>query len=294
MKVLVPFHVSGIWIAKYSENPLETGSIGVGLNLALYAIGAGFTGLCRLVVNGFEVLREQVMEICNQTGQSVDVHAKTPVDLGKGFGVSAALLVIHSLISHIYAGKPSLQALQKAHALEVKYRTGLGDVIAEWFGGLVIRVKPGAPGVGFAYRIIPRYRVDLVVAELSKTESTSQMLSRITSDIYSTGEKLLNEVIETEDVYVFFENSRKYTSMLFDYTPVYSMLSDLRGIIGYYLKKSALVIWVEREFIDEVLSHIRNRGIRAFKTTISNIGVSVVYTSEPPKKNEPADTRKTR
>ncbi|MEM1618101.1 MAG: kinase [Desulfurococcaceae archaeon] len=279
MKIIVPLHVSGVWIAKYSDDPLETGSLGAGLNLAVYAVGRELAGSCRLLVNRFEVFREQALEVCNHAGTSTGVEVELPVELGKGFGASAALLIAHSLVSHALAGKPSLRALQVAHIVEVKYRTGLGDVIAEYTGGLAIRVKPGAPGVGLAYRVIPRQRVDLVVAELNGVEDTSRMLSRITSEVYRVGENLLNRVVETEDVHVFFESARKFTSMLFDYTPAKSLLSGLKGVIDYYMKKSALVVWVEREYADDVLSSIRSKGIRAFKTTISPIGVNLVHTN---------------
>ncbi|MEM1879980.1 MAG: kinase, partial [Desulfurococcaceae archaeon] len=134
-------------------------------------------------------------------------------------------------------------------------------------------------GVGLAYRVIPRQRVDLVVAELNGVEDTSRMLSRITSEVYRVGENLLNRVVETEDVHVFFESARKFTSMLFDYAPAKSLLSGLKGVIDYYMKKSALVVWVEREYADDVLSSIKSKGIRAFKTTISPIGVNLVHTN---------------
>jgi len=85
-----------------------------------------------------------------------------------------------------------LRALQRAHILEVKYKTGLGDVIAEYTGGFVIRVKPGAPGVGVAYRVPVKERVNLVLVEVGKGESTSTMLSRMSGEVISEGERLLS------------------------------------------------------------------------------------------------------
>jgi pantoate kinase len=41
-----------------------------------------------------------------------------------------------------------IEAAQIAHVAEVKHKTGLGTVIDETFGGIQIRVKPGAPGIG--------------------------------------------------------------------------------------------------------------------------------------------------
>lgn len=286
MEVVVPLHVSGIWIAKPSEDPLKAGSIGAGINLALYARAVAAEAPCEIQVNGLRFFVDQARSVCEETGAPVKTQVKSPVGLGKGFGLSAATLISHSIFSHIYAGKPLTKAFQLAHVLEVKYSTGLGDVIAEWLGGIVVRVVPGAPGVGYAYRILPRQRVVLVVAELGTEESTSHMLARIPTEVYATGEKLLREFIETEDLLVFFENSRRFTSTIFDYSTANQVVSHVKGIIGYYLKKSALVMWIEREFASSALEELHKRGIKAFVTTISQIGASIVHTTQPSQKNQ--------
>lgn len=279
MIVLIPLHVSGIWIAKYSDNYLESGSIGAGLNLTLYATARGsLSDRCIVQVNQERVFKEQAEEICRETRVNVETRVNLPVELGKGFAASSATLIAHSVLAHLHAGKPLSKALQLAHTLEVKNRTGLGDVIAQWVGGMVIRIRPGAPGVGVAYRVIPRERVDLLVAELRKTEDTSTMLSRITNDVYQTGIRLLEQVIETEDLRVYFECAKRYTSLIFDYTHAHELVKGLRGLIGYYLKKSALIAWIERDFLEEAINHIKSKGIKLFRATLSQIGVSLVYT----------------
>lgn len=287
MIVLVPLHVSGIWVAKYSDNYLEAGSIGAGLNLTLYAIArATPSEHCEIETNKVRVFREQAENICRETGTRIRTEVELPVELGKGFAASSAVIVAHSILAHAQTGRPLSKALQLAHVLEVKHRTGLGDVIAQWIGGMVVRIKPGAPGVGTAYRVIPRERVDLIVAELKKVEDTSVMLSRIPNDVYRTGEKLLKDVIETEDLRVFFENAKLYTSLIFDYAVVHDLVEGLKGLIGYYMKKSALIAWIEREYLDEALQYVKGRGIKAFKATISQIGVNLAHTSQSPEKRK--------
>lgn len=280
MKVIVPLHISGIWVARFSDNPLETGSMGVGLNIAVHAKGTGKPGeQCKILLNQREVMKEQALDICKQAGLNVKTFIELPVELGKGFAVSSALLIVHSVLTHVFSNKPVTRALQLAHVLEVEHRTGLGDVIAQLTGGVAVRVKPGAPGVGLAYRVIPRCRVDLIVAELEATVETPEMLAKLPTEAYSVGQKLLREFIETEDILLFFENAKRFTSMIFDYSYTSRVLEGLKGIVGYYLKKSALVIWVEKEFAQDVLHHLKSRGIKAFKTSISQIGVNVVHTS---------------
>lgn len=277
----MPLHISGIWIPHYTSSLLETGSKGIGLTVTSYLV-AEETFSCSITLNNREVLVEQALETCRDLGVNIGVRGNSHFNLGSGFGLSAALLISQSLVAYNAIGKPLLRALQHAHVLEVKYRTGLGDVIAEYMGGFVVRVKPGAPGIGVAYKVPVKSRVDLVLVELGIGESTSQMLSRMSRELLVEGEKLLERVLETQDLEVFFESSRLFTSRLFDYSRVREILRDLRGIIDYYLKKSALVIWVEKEFIDELISNLRARGLKAHYSTISLIGVHIVDSTKPP------------
>jgi Predicted archaeal kinase (sugar kinase superfamily) len=279
LKILIPLHVSGIWVPYYASSLLETGSIGVGLNLSLYMEAYTIRGTCKIIFNNREVFNDLAEIICSETGLNTETKIISPIDLGHGYGVSAGILIAHTLGSYIIANKPSLKALQKAHVLEVENKTGLGDVIAEYTGGLVVRVKPGAPGVGYAYRVIPREKPHLIVTSLSRQESTPLMLSRMSKEICSLGEKLLEKFIETEDISMFFEYSRYFTSRLFSYGQLSDLLSGLRGVIGYYLKKSALIIWIEEEYINDITETLTNRGFKTHYATISHTGVTVEYTS---------------
>jgi pantoate kinase len=279
LKIIIPSHVSGIWVPYYGTNSLESGSIGAGLNLSLYMEAYVVRGPCRVLLNNREVFNDLAEKICLETGLRTETKIISPIDLGLGFGVSAGILIAHALGSYLLANKPSLKALQKAHVLEVENKTGLGDVIAEYTGGLAIRVKPGAPGVGSAYRVIPREKLHLVITSLSEMESTPMMLSRMSRETVALGEKLLGKIIETEDVSMFFEYSRCFTSKLFNYELLNNVLSGLRGVIDYYLKKSALIIWVEKSYINDVIEVLNNRGFKTHYATISHMGVTVEYTS---------------
>jgi len=87
---------------------------------------------------------------------------------------------------------------------------------------------------------------------------------------------------------VFFEASRIFTSKLFNYSTVDWALRDLRGIVDYYLKKSALILWTEREFTRDILEELRKRKFKANYASISPMGVNIVDTGKPPEKGEPA------
>jgi pantoate kinase len=96
------------------------------------------------------------------------------------------------------------------------------------------------------------------------------------------GEVLLRKVVESEDLMVYFESSRLFTSRLFDYSIVERVVSGLNGIIDYYLKKSALIMWVEREYLGEVLGELERKRLKPIPATISQVGVLIAHTSNPP------------
>lgn len=292
--VIVPLHVSGIWVPFYSDNPLETGSIGAGLNLTTYLRAVVRRDRCGILVNNRDAYAEQAERICKEAGVGVEVNAYTPFSLGRGFGVSAATLIAHAVAAYKTADRPLLRALQLAHILEVEYKTGLGDVIAEYLGGFVVRLKPGAPGFGVAYRIIPRERADFVVVELEASEPTFAMLKRMGSEEYELGRRLLERVVNNEDLATFFECSRAFTSRLFDYSRIRDTVNGLYGVIDYYVKKSALVLWVEKDYVAEVISRLRDKGARAFYATISNVGVVLVHPARSSKEGEFTDPRENR
>ncbi|ADV65049.1 pantoate kinase [Desulfurococcus mucosus] len=292
MRVKVPLHVSGLWIPFKSENPLETGSYGAGLNLDLYMEAEATAGDCGIRVNNETVLRDQSLEICSG-GPGVSVGAYSPVSLGSGFGLSAGLLIAHALAAYRAKGLPSLRAFQVAHVLEVKYSTGLGDVLSEYTGGFAIRLKPGAPGVGVAHRVMLPENPVLVVGELPYREPTHMMLSRISSSLYSEAFSYYRRIVETEDLHEFFTYSQAFTRRIFDYSTVDKVLQGVKGVVSFYLKKAALVIWVEDEYALEVSELLGSKGVKVFTTRVSSRGVTVEYSTKSPAKREPANQGET-
>jgi pantoate kinase len=282
LKVLIPLHVSGIWIPRLDEDPSRSGSVGAGLNVTIYANAKAVPGGCDLLVNNNVVFKESSKRICIEAGVDVTTRLEAPFNLGEGFGLSAAALISHALLAFARAKRPLTRALQLAHELEVMQRTGLGDVIAEYTGGFVVRTVPGAPGYGYAYRVIPRTRVDLVVASTGFYESTSTMLSRMDSYTLELGERLLRDIVESEDLLVFFEAASTFTRRLFDYMRVDGALRRARGVVGYYLKKAALVVWVEREYRGEVYEALSKMGFKVCYASISQLGVMLVHTAKSP------------
>ncbi len=279
MKILVPLHVSGFWHPVKGPSPLYTGSIGAGINLNLYLEAGIQEANPHLEFNGKIIELDHYDYIVSKTGTRIGVTAKAPFELGKGFGLSAALsLAISLLIAHRVNGYTLEKAARLAHEAEVMYSTGLGDVIAEYYGGLEIRVKPGPPGIGAVEKIPVKENIKLLVASLPGLEYTPQMLSRISADVYNMSYKMVFQLLDNPSVEKFFEYANTFTRKVFEYTFVDEILSVYKNkIIGYYRKKQALIVWIEREWLEEVSEYLRSKNIYPYITTIDMMGTRIVY-----------------
>lgn len=274
MIISIPLHISGIWVPYIEEDPLLTGSVGAGLNIELKCIAISGPGDCGITLMDNEEFREDARSLCREFGMDVRTRVRCPFRLGAGFAISSALAIAHSLSLSLLAGGGWLRGLQRAHVIEVTRGRGLGDVIAQYVGGFEIRARPGAPGVGIAYRVIHRESPALIVADLGDTEYTGRMVARVPREHYERGMGMLREIMEKEDLQTFFEKARQFTSGIFDYSAL-ECLNSMKGVVGYFRKKSALVVWVEKEYRYEVLRELTKKGFNAYLTSISRGGVSV-------------------
>jgi len=156
----VPSHITGFFAAHRREDPLRSGSIGCGLCLSLGATtiieSAPKIRNTEIVLNGV-VSEAPVSRFVVEKLARGPVRAKTELEMpfGAGFGASGAgaLGCAYALNAHFDLGLTAYQASCFAHEAEVSNGTGLGDVIAQNTGGLVVRLEPGGPGIGRIDRI---------------------------------------------------------------------------------------------------------------------------------------------
>jgi pantoate kinase len=94
-------------------------------------------------------------------------------------------------------------------------RTGLGTVIAETFGGLEIRIKPGAPGIG-EIRCLPVPENTVVACLSFGPLSTHRFLTdkATRARINESGGKLLAELVEKPNIVSFMRLSRQFAEQV--------------------------------------------------------------------------------
>ena len=199
MRVFVPSHITGFFAANRDDDPIKAGSIGCGLTLDL---GATTTveksDKTEIFLNGRLSEAPVSRYVVDRLARSpVRVETRLDMPLGSGFGASGggALGCAYALNSIFDLGLLANQVAAVAHVAEVVNRTGLGDVIAQNTGGLVVRLEPGAPGIGKVDRIpVPPLRIDYVVrGPISTREVLSDPAAM--KEINRAGEAAVKELL---------------------------------------------------------------------------------------------------
>ena len=225
-----PGHITGFFqICDHPSDPLMVGSRGAGVSIThgvttRVQIKKAAKTSFRIKINDGVVNSAPVSEhVLNaflplvEGSYDILVEHNVEIPIGCGFGSSGAgaLSLAFALNEVFNLGLSRLEAAQIAHVAEVKCKTGLGTVIAETFGGLEIRVKPGAPGVG-EIKSIP-VNEELVVACLSYDPvSTKKILTDhvFRQRINEFGGKLIDELVKHPTVSNFMEFSREFAEHL--------------------------------------------------------------------------------
>lgn len=217
----VPGHITGFFAAQRREEPGLSGSIGAGLCLSLGASTivqpAPQLERTEILLNGMAseapVSRFVADRLARGDRGPVRLSTELEMPFGAGFGASGAgaLGAAYSLNSCFDLGLTANQAAAVAHEAEVTLRTGLGDVIAQNCGGLVVRLHPGAPGTGRIDRIpVPPHPISYVV---HGPISTREVLSddRVMKAVNAAGEMALKELLRKPTLASFMNLSRRFT-----------------------------------------------------------------------------------
>jgi pantoate kinase len=217
-RAFVPSHITGFFAAHRRSEPRLAGSVGCGLCLSL---GATTTIESAPEIHDTEIYLNGILSEAPVSRYVVERLAKEPVRVktqlqmpfGAGFGASGAgaLGAAYALNSYFDLGLTANQAAAIAHEAEVMNRTGLGDVIAQNAGGLVVRLQPGAPGTGRIDRIpVPPLPISYVVRG---PISTSQVLcdEKVMTAVNVAGEAALKELLKRPTFANFLQLSRRFT-----------------------------------------------------------------------------------
>ncbi|MFB6283034.1 MAG: pantoate kinase [Halobacteria archaeon] len=150
-EAFAPGHVTGFFVARRNDDPLESGSVGAGFTIEDgVTVSVEEVGETRVFIEGEETEFEPVEKVVEMMEVDITVEMEFDVPLGSGFGASGAATLATGLAANneLSLGKEREQIVAAAHTAEIKSETGLGDVCPQAIGGVVTRLDPGAIGVG--------------------------------------------------------------------------------------------------------------------------------------------------
>ena len=224
VKAYSPSHITGIFAICDDRNPLYKGSIGCGIVLEAGCVTEVSVDDTRpgieieVEIEGVEGGEASTTEyVCRRMAGEypIRVSSRFEVPIGAGFGASGAgaLSTALALNARLSLGMTLNEVAQIAHLAEVENNTGLGDVIAETYGGVVIRKKPGPPGIGMVDKIIlPPEEVKISYVTFG-AKATREILrdASIIRSVNEAGRAALKELLKKPDLDTFMRAARDFS-----------------------------------------------------------------------------------
>jgi len=279
VKISVPIHVTGFWIIRRDSDVIRTGSVGVGivLNPRIEISVKMCRGITNQIYINDRLVRLKIIDDVIKEfspNERVIIKVNSKVDLGVGYGASGALCLGTAVGLALIKGMSILKASHIAHKVEVENMTGLGDVVAEYYGGkLVVREKPGPPGIGRVRKIDVPDDIKILTVPLGY-EETCKIL-KYENEINRYGELAFTKFIRDPNFVNFlklaYEFSKKLNFIPSDVEQIMSRLKDL--VLGYYVKKKVLVIACRVENLKRVSNYLNSNGYEVLIHELESSGI---------------------
>ena len=213
----------------------------------------------------------------------VTVSHRSILPMGCGYGTSGAGALSLSLALDEALGSniSNVEAPQIAHRAEVKHRTGLGTVTSAFYGGLVIRTRPGAPGFAQVKRIVPSSSMRVVSGAFGPI-STARVLSSIglKKRINLCAKGLVSLQVKGPETDTFIRLSRRFADCLGLFSPrlrrTISRMQRRRIKSSMMMIGESLFTVVRKELVPETESTIKLAGLAPVVSKIAEHGAVVL------------------
>jgi pantoate kinase len=218
VKAYSPSHITGFFVICDNKNPVYKGSVGCGLVLDSGCVtDVSLSNQVKIKINGIEEDADTTKYVLdNLAGESkiiVSTDFEVPIESGFGASGAGALSTAIALNELLSLNMTLNEIVQVAHRAEVKNNTGLGDVIAEAYGGIVIRKKAGPPGIGVIDGIPQRgEKISYVVLGKKLTKAIlEEGDAEIKRRINEYGREALKELMRMPTIEQFMLVSRNFS-----------------------------------------------------------------------------------
>ena len=156
-KSFAPANISCIFSIVENKNPAKKGSLGVGFTVNKGVIvsikkipilkKSNKKNIIKILFNNNKIkfpTVETVIKKLNKNKENLEIKISSGLPLSCGFGISgaSALASAYALNKLLNLKKKKLELAKIAHIAEVKNKTGLGDIVNQYYGGFLIKLQP--------------------------------------------------------------------------------------------------------------------------------------------------------
>ncbi|MBI2656326.1 hypothetical protein HYX03_01135 [Candidatus Woesearchaeota archaeon] len=147
-QAFAPANMSCIFSIFEHKNPRWMGSQGVGFTLNEgVAVSAAKAERTEVVFDNVSINFPTVKSVVDElTKEKLRICIKSKLPLGCGFGLSgaSALATAYAVNKLLKLRKSNKELAVIAHIAEVENKTGLGDVVNQYYGGFCVKLKPSS------------------------------------------------------------------------------------------------------------------------------------------------------
>lgn len=258
-----PAHVTGFFKAHFEESVEATekfGSMGAGFSIkegvttkVVVSPRINQSSKFKISTKGFqsdktdvsEFVLNEFLKLGNFEDVFLDIEHQISIPVGYGLGSSGAVaLSLSYALDQVLNTRLEREEIGRiAHNAEVNCKTGLGDVLASYYGGFEIRVKPGAPGIGQVEKINAE-NISIIMICFSPI-STQKFIQEQLSKINGLGGKMVTKLLESKDYDNFQDMSLEFAKYVDVMTPRMEELIDELSQNGI---KSGIALFGETVF----------------------------------------------
>ena len=291
-KAYSPSHITGFYSEVKDESILNRGSLGAGISIrkgvrSTVELYDSERNNFIIVINGLIskdaiVSKFVINEFLKRTNKNYFIKVSHEVNLPIGYGTgtsgSAALSLAFALNDALSLGLSDTESAQIAHKADIECKTGLGTVLSEFHGGLCIRIKGGAPGIGKTNVIrINNYKVAIFCFSPMFTQYFIESIRKISNDECN---KMIMKVLKTKSAVDFLELSYKFSQSLRFVNKTSNNLMDLLTQNGFHSSAALFgqtVFTIVKENELETIKKIsKNFPTRLFISEIENEGARLI------------------
>ena len=216
VKAYAPAHITGFFKICENDDPMLMGSIGCGIALKDGCVTeVNLSDETSIQINGIKTDAPTTSYVVSRLAKepvSISSSFSVPIDGGFGASGSGALSTAFALNKLFCLNMTVTEVGKVAHEAEIKNKTGLGDVISQMHGGLVIRKEAGSPGVGIIDRIpVPADKSEVGYLTLGKMSTKSVLKDRrAVKEINICGQKAMKDLLKLPTLDNFMRLSKRF------------------------------------------------------------------------------------